>query len=128
MSVPVPLRSESKLEAQVRTEEMVCHTIRIMANPKVFDPTYHALADRVLDCAISIGQDMWEANGIRVTDGQTWEERRALQRRACRHFDVLLYLITLCRKVYHLRARKLLGQSLVWCHAAINSRIDAAVC
>ena len=107
MSVPVGERSESKLVAHEKTEDMIVHTIKILANEKVFDPNLHALADRVIDLAVSIGQDMWEANGIRVGDDpRRWEVRRHLQERACRHFDVLLYLMGLCRKAYRLRSRK----------------------
>lgn len=107
MSVPVHERGTTKLVAHQRTEDMIVHTVRILANEKVFDPNLHVLADRVLDVAVSIGQDMWEANGIRVGDSpRKWETRRDLQERACRHFDVLLYLMGLCRKAYHLRSRK----------------------
>ena len=38
MSVPKPLRNESKLEAQVATENMIIHTLRITSNPNVFNP------------------------------------------------------------------------------------------
>lgn len=107
MSVPKAERSESKLLAHQKTEDMIVHTIRILANERVFDPNLHALADRVIDTAVSIGQDMWEANGIRVGDSpHKWSVRHGLQERACRHFDVLLYLMGLCRKAYHLRSGK----------------------
>lgn len=107
MTVRVAERSESKLEAQVRTEELIVHTLRITSNPNVFDPTCSALTNRVIDCAIGIGQDMWEANNIRVVKGdKSWPTRHALQRRALRQFNVLLYLITLCRRAFHLRTKK----------------------
>ncbi len=107
MSVPAPLRKENKLEAQLRAEELIVHTLRITSNPKVFDPTYGALTNKVIDCAIGIGQDMWEANGIRVREGDdSWPTRKALQRRAIRQIDVLLYLMTICRRAFHLRTSK----------------------
>lgn len=107
MSVPEPLRGRNKLEAQVATEEMVVHTLKIASNPKVFDPRYSEVTNRVIDCAIGIGQDMWEANGIMVgNDPRKWEVRRGLQERACRQFDVLLYLITVCKRTFHLRRAK----------------------
>lgn len=107
MAVPAPLRGENKLEAQAATEKMIRHTITIVSNPKVFDPKYSSLTDRVIDCAVGIGQDMWEANGIMVgNDPRKWALRRELQERACRHFDNLLYLITLCRRTFHLRGAK----------------------
>lgn len=107
MSVPKPLRSESKLEAQVATENMIIHTVKITSNPNVFRPEYSAVTNRVIDCAIGIGQDMWEANGIRIgNDPEKWMIRSGLQERACRHFDDLLYLITLCKRTFHLRSSK----------------------
>lgn len=107
MSVPSPLRSESKLIAQMKTEEMITHTLHITANENVFDPKYHVLADKINDLAISIGKDIWEANGIRVNGNpEHWRIRHGLQDRACRHFNDLLYLIGLAKKTYHLRSRK----------------------
>ncbi len=107
MAVPVPQRSESKLEVQLRVEDLIIHTLVITSNPKVFDPKYKALTNRVIDCAVSIGQDMWEANGIRVRpDDNSWPVRYGLQRRALRQLDVLLYLMTLCRRAFHMRSSK----------------------
>jgi len=107
MTVRVAERSASKLDAQVKAEELIVHTLRIASNPNVFDPAYKALTDRVIDCAVGIGQDMWEANNIRVAQGdRSWPTRYALQRRALRQYNVLLYLMTLCRRAFHLRSKK----------------------
>lgn len=107
MTVPAPLRGENRLKAHQATEKLVIHTLQITSNPKVFDPRHKSLIDRVNDMAIGIGQDVWEANGIRVNgDVRKWDVRRGLQERACRHFDVLLYLITLSRRAFHLRRGK----------------------
>lgn len=107
MSVPVCQRSESKLEVQLRVEDLIIHTLRITSNPNVFDPTYSALTNRVIDCAVGIGQDIWEANGIKVRAGdKSWPTRHGLQNRAIRQMDVLLYLMTLCRRTFHLRSKK----------------------
>ena len=113
------MRSKSKLDVQTKTEELVLHTIRIVSNERVFDPKYSVVADRVLDCAIGIGQDMWEANGIRVGDDKRkWAIRRGLQERACRHFDTLLYLMNVCRRLYHLRS----GKYHHWVNLATEAR------
>ncbi len=107
MSVPVPQRNESRLEVQVRIEDLIIHTLAITANEKIFDPKYKTLTDRVIDCAVGIGQDAWEANGIRVrNDDKSWPVRYGLQNRAIRQLDVLLYLMTLCRRAFHLRTKK----------------------
>ncbi|MBR3326049.1 MAG: hypothetical protein IKG22_01830 [Atopobiaceae bacterium] len=106
MSVPVGMRGESKLEAQVKCEELVSHTVHITSNPNVFDPKYQAFINRVVDCAISIGQDVWEANGIKVSCAADYTIRHRLQERAVRSIDVLLYLMTIARKLFHLRGSK----------------------
>ena len=91
MSVPVGQRSASKLDVQVSAEELVRHTVHIMSNPNVFDPRYAAFASRVIDCAVGVGQDLWEANGIYVgSDPRKWATRRDLQEQACRRLDTLL--------------------------------------
>ena len=106
MSVPVPQRSESKLEVQVKCEELVRHTIHITSNPNVFDPKYQAFINRIVDTAISVGQDVWHANGIKVTTAEQYRERRGLQDRAIRQVNVLLYLMTIAKKLFHLRGSK----------------------
>ena len=107
MAVRKAERNESKLEAQVRVEELVAHTVHIVSNPKVFDPKYADLHARIVDCAIGVGCDMWEANGIRVgKDPGLYAERRRLQDRAVRKLTVLLYLMTVARRLDHLRSGK----------------------
>jgi len=107
MSVRKAERNESKLELQVKVEELVAHTVHIVSNPNVFDPKYRDLHERIIDCAIGIGCDMWEANGIYVKDDPgRYRARRELQDRAVRQIDVLLYLMTVARRLDHLRKRK----------------------
>ena len=106
MSVPVGQRNESKLEVQVKCEELVAHTVHITSNPRVFDPKYQAFINRVVDTAVGIGQDVWEANGIRVKTADDYRLRRELQDRAIRQANVLLYLMTIAKKLFHLRGSK----------------------
>ena len=106
MSVPVGMRGESKLEVQVKCEELVSHTVHITSNPNVFDPKYQAFINRVVDCAVAIGPDVWEANGIKVSAPADYELRHRLQERAIRNINVLLYLMTIARKLFHLRGSK----------------------
>lgn len=107
MSVRVSERSESKLEVQVRAEELVSHTVHIMSNPKVFDPKYSRFHDRIVDCAVSVGESLWEANGIRVDkDPERYRLRRALQDRAIRSINNMFYLMAVARRLDHLRKRK----------------------
>ena len=106
MSVPVGMRGESKLEVQVKCEELVSHTVHTTTNANVFDPKYQAFINRVVDCAVAIGQDVWEANGIKVSAPADYELRHRLQERAIRNINVLLYLMTIARKLFHLRGSK----------------------
>ena len=85
---------------------MVSHTIHITSNPNVFDPKYQAFINRIVDTAISVGMDVWDANGIRVVKASDYTERRRLQERAIRQMNVLLYLMTVAKKLFHLRGGK----------------------
>lgn len=106
MSVPVPMRSESKLEVSVRANDLTQYTLQITTNRKVFTPRYDVLTSRIVDCAIGIGQDIWEANDIKVESPADYAVRSALQARAVRQCDVLLYLITLAKRTFHLSGRR----------------------
>lgn len=80
MSVPKGQRSKSKLEVQVACEELVTHTVRIIGNPKHFKPENAKLHERILDTAIGVGQDAWEANGIYVKTAEDYRMRRKVRR------------------------------------------------
>lgn len=69
MSVPVGQRTENTLEVLVRADELVAHTVKIMANEKVFDPKYSALADRTLDTALDVLTCLDEAKAFAVYEG-----------------------------------------------------------
>lgn len=106
MSVPKGQRSKSKLEVQVACEELVRHTVVIMANDKHFKAQNAKLHERILDAAIGIGQDAWEANGIYVHTAEDYRERHRLQESAIRKANLLLYLMTVSRRLDHLRSGK----------------------
>lgn len=107
MSVPVPLRKKSKLDVQVKAEDLAKYTIEITSNQRKFDPRYAVITERIVDTVLGIGMDIWEANNIRVgVNPQRYEERRDLQERAIRGCNLLLYLITLSKRVYHLTSKR----------------------
>ncbi len=107
MSVPKPLRNESKLEAQIKTDDFVKHTIHIMANEKVFDPIYHKFGDRIIDHSLDIASDIWEANQIKVRKNpKRWERRSDLQQHALGGFERVQTEIRVARELYHLRTKK----------------------
>lgn len=66
MSVPVGMRSESKLVAQVKANELAKYTLEITSNQRVFSPRFDALTRRIVDNAFGIGQSIWMANDINV--------------------------------------------------------------
>ncbi len=119
MAVRVGERSKSRLDAQMRCEELVRHTVHICSNERVFDHKYAAFTARIVDTAITVGLDMWKANGIKVGDSaDRWRTRHALQEDACMQLDALLYLMGVARRLYHLRS----GKYEHWARLAIETR------
>lgn len=100
------MRSESKLEVFEKANELTVYTLQITTNRKVFAPRYDVLTKRIIDCAFGIGQDIWEANDIKVSSRDDLLERRRLQQRALRQCDVLLYCITLAKRTFHLSGKR----------------------
>ena len=100
MSVRKNERNEGKLEVHAKAEELVSHTVHIVSNPNVFDPRYDSFHGRIVDTAVSVGCDLWEANGIYVKDDPArYAVRRDLQDRAIRNINVLLYLMTVAKRL-----------------------------
>ena len=104
-----------KLDAQTKAEKLVAHTVHIVSNEKVFDPRYEAINNRIVDCAIGIGADIWEANGIRVTgngisaaeSARRYRARKDLQDQAIREIRTMLYLMGIAKRLNKkLRTRK----------------------
>ena len=107
MAVPVGERGQSKLEAHIKTEDLVLHTLAITSNPRVFLERNRALTELVNRCAVGIGRDVWQANLVRVgNDPRKWRHRRELQDRACEGFTTMLYYIGLSIRANHLRKGK----------------------
>jgi hypothetical protein len=106
VSVPKGQRSGSKLDTQVACEELIEHTVKIIANERHFKPENAKLHERIIDTALRIGQGVWEANGIRVRTADDFRERHALQERAIRDANALLYLMTVSARLDHLRKGK----------------------
>lgn len=111
MSVSVNRRGEQKLEVFMRAQGLTDYTLQITTNQKVFSPRFKVLTERLIDAAISIGQDIWEANGIRVDSQRAYEERDYLQMRAIRRCNTMLYLINQAARTFHLSGRR----TKYWC-------------
>ena len=109
MSVPVNARSTSKLEVNVQAHDLCVYTLTITANKKIFIDTYQTvLTDRIVDCAIGIHTMCWCANNIQVKSVEAYKERKRLQEEAAIKCNELLALIDLARKIFHLRATRVI--------------------
>lgn len=120
MSVHAAERGEDKLEVQKKAEKLAAHTVHIMSNETVFDPKYAELHSRIADCAIGIGADIWEANGIKVgTSAANYDTRRALQDRAIRKVGTMLYLMGVAKRIDKKLRR---GKYLYWANLARETK------
>ena len=109
MSVVEGDRNPNKsLQAAVKTRSLASHTVRICANPKVFDPAYDRfLTSKIVETAVEIHMYVWAANCIRV-DGnwQRYVERAKGQSTAKQRCNALMSLIDLAKPVYHLSGKR----------------------
>ena len=123
MSVPAGMRGEPKLAVFTKANALAKYTMKITSNPNNFDPTYSMLIRRINDAAIGIAQDAWSANNIvvkksGVIDPVNARKRFALQERAARHCNDLLFLINLSQSVFHLRSKRV----KYWTEQAVDVR------
>lgn len=107
MSVPVNQRTESKLEVFVRAHDLAVYTIKITSNTKNFPEEYrHALTDKITRTAIRIFTKVWAANNVMVRTEDDYRMRRGLQEEAAVLCNVLLPLIEIAWKVFHLESKR----------------------
>lgn len=103
MSVPENSRTKSKLEVCVKAHDLCCYTLQITANKKIFTEEYQrSLTDRIVETAIGIHCDCWNANNIYVRDNDDYRERKRLQEEAARKCNILLSLIDIAKPLFHL--------------------------
>ena len=119
MSVPVNQRSEGKLEACVKAHDLCCYTIQITSNPKNFPEKYqHAMTDKIVSAAIDIHTLAWSANNIYVNSKEDFQRRIALQEEAAIKCNVLISLIEVAHRVYHLSSKRVFH----WTGKAVETR------
>lgn len=107
MSVPETQRTKGKLEVITKALELATHTIQITANENVFKPEYrHAITDKIITVATDIYVDCWTANNIKVVSQTEWQARKQLQNTAARNCNVLLALMQIAQKLFHLDTKK----------------------
>lgn len=119
MSVHAAERGEDKLDVQKKAEKLIAHTVHIMTNEKVFNPKYSDFHQRIVDCAVEIGACIWEANGIRANNSERYAERHRLQERAVRKIGVLLYLMSIAKRLDKNLRR---GKYDCWVHLARETK------
>jgi len=120
MSVPADKRTESKLKVIMLAKDLAAYTLKITSNSKVFLPECNDnLTKRIVEAALNIYLDAWNANDIKV-DGsrKRADERLELQENAIRSCKDLLSLISLAKSVFHLRSKR----EEYWCRKAIEVR------
>ena len=119
MSVPEPRREKSKLEVCVKAHDLCCYTLQITANKKVFTEEYQrSLTDKIVAVALGIHCDCWNANNIYVRSKEEFSERRRLQEEAARKCNVLLSLIDIAKKIFHLASKRVYH----WSKQAVDTR------
>lgn len=89
MSVPEGLRGTGRLEVIEKALDLADYTITITANSKIFLPEYQkSLTDDINRIALAIYVDAWTANNIKVTNEESYMERRRLQERKVFHLKL----------------------------------------
>ena len=107
MSVPEGLRGTGRLEVIEKALDLDDYTITITANSKIFLPEYQkSLTDDINRIALAIYVDAWTANNIKVTNEESYMERRRLQERAARNCNNLLALMQLAQEGVSLEAQE----------------------
>ncbi|MCD7828889.1 MAG: hypothetical protein LUG58_00440 [Clostridiales bacterium] len=114
MSVPEGKRGQRKMEVFTKANDLAIYTIKICSNQKVFLPEYQsAMTDDIIATAKDIFLLAWEANSIRVTDGNGQidpakrRERKDLQERAIRKCNKLLALMQMAQRLFHLKTKRI---------------------
>lgn len=119
MSVPVNQRSEGKLEACIKAHDLCCYTIQITSNPKNFPEKYqHSLTDKIVAAAIDIHTLAWSANNVYVNSKEDFQRRIAIQEEAAIKCNVLISLIEVAHRVYHLSSKRV----FYWTGKAVETR------
>ena len=119
MSVPVNQRTHGKLEACVKAHDLCCYTLQITANKKIFMTQYQeALTNRIIEAAVTIHTLCWSANNIKVDSEYDYNERIRYQDKAAIQCNVLLSLIEIAKKIFHLETRRV----TYWSGLVIDTR------
>ena len=107
MSVPVNQRSQGKLDVCVKAHDLACYTLKITSNKKIFAEEYQqSLTDKINSTALDIWTKVWTANNILVKDEESMNERVGLQQAAANECNILLSLIEIAARIFHLTSKR----------------------
>ncbi len=119
MSVPVNQRTHGKLEVCVKAHDLCCYTLQITANKKNFMPEFQeSLTNRIVEAAIDIHTLCWSANNILVNSADDLRERTMYQEKAAIKCNILLSLIDVAKRVFHLSTKRV----TYWAGKTIETR------
>lgn len=107
MSVPVPFRSENKLQALKDTLEMTSYTIHMCENEKIFPKKSRwNLCSRIIDNCLQSTIKIRQANKINAKTKEDAELRVKLQKQVLLHFEALWGLMTIAYETYSIPGEK----------------------
>lgn len=108
MSQPEGQRKEGKNKKFIGTLDLVKYTLTITKNENIFLPEYRGeVTNKIIDTAMQIHLDAWEANNIRVTNLSRKRERELLQLRAINGCNKLLALMDIAKTMFHLTTKRM---------------------
>ena len=119
MSVPVNQRTHGKLEVCVKAHDLCCYTLQITANKKNFTQEFQeSLTNRIVEAAIDIHTLCWSANNILVNSVDDLRERTMYQEKAAIKCNILLSLIDVAKRIFHLSTKRV----TYWAEKTIEAR------
>ena len=119
MSVPENARTKGKLEACVKAHDLACYTLQITTNKKNFPEQFQAaLTDKIVSVALDIHTLAWSANNVLVNSPEDLAERLGFQELAAVACNILLSMIEVAHRVFHLPTKRV----VYWSGKAIETR------
>lgn len=119
MSVPENARTKGKLEACVKAHDLACYTLQIATNKKNFPEQFQtALTDKIVSVALDIHTLAWSANNVLVNSPEDLAERLGFQERAAVACNILLSMIEVAHRDFHLPTKRV----VYWSGKAIETR------
>lgn len=113
MSVPLHKRSENKLDAYVKTLNLVKYTMHMIENEKLFPKKSRwNLASKISDNCLDSLTKLRQANKIQAKTKEQAKFRLKLQFDILLHFDALWGLMTVAYETYGMPSEKI----EIWCN------------